>query len=288
MKTILLTLSLMLQAVNAQEYPTPPAQVAAAELPTFDLISSITQYVMKEEPAPLSGMLPVRKLISETVQVVDDPQLVVQKPAIEPRVTRELTDEQRARWYANRRKMITLNFSATVYDHKRSFLRWYPHGHRAPAMTAWSAIDFNVFCGINRFICQDQEYILLFMGVENVNTEKRKLTAQRWGKVYQPPAFPDLPETGTAEFVMVQGDAMDTKALEPITTMHELYREESVRLHADYAARLQAQAERETWLRANPPQPQDVLIRVWKTEAPVDANSLAHPIAPLVETSVEP
>jgi uncharacterized protein YcbX len=61
-------------------------------------------------------------------------------------------------------------------------------------------------------------------------------------------------------------------------------------MHEEYAARLTAQAQREAALRANPPEPQDVLIRVWKSEMPADAVSDVPEkiLTPLVEKPVEP
>lgn len=292
MKKLLLTLAIFSRAVLAQEFAAaaPAVQEEVAALPAFTVLSSVTQQVMKEEPAPLAGMVPVRKVVSETVQIVDDPQLIVKKPEEpKPKITRELTEEQRARWLAQRRKTITVNISATVYDHQRTLLRWYPHGHRAPAMTAWSAIDFNLFSGLYRFVHEDQEFILLLMHIENVDTQKRMLLAQRWGREYLPPEFPELPATGTPSFVVTQGDANDAEAMAPVTALHELYREDHVALHEAYTARLKAHAEREAWLRANPPQPQDVLIRVWKPQPLADSvtPSPAPPIVPLLENPVD-
>jgi hypothetical protein len=292
MKYLVLLSCLFLQFLGAQESnqsPTPSVQVTEQEPPSFQVRSSVTKRELRVEPAPLPDMQAVSKIVNVTVEVVDDPQLIVKKAETEPRVSRPLTEEQRARWNAQRRKFININLSATVYDHQWTFLRWYPDGNRAPAMTAWSNIDFNLFQGLNRFMIAEQEFILLFLAIENVDTEKRKLAAQRWGKVYQAPIFPNIPLTETPQLIVTQGDATDTEAMGPVTAMHEIYREDSARLHTAYAARLKAQAEREAWLRANPPQPQDVLIRVWKTETSLEgANTTAAPIAPLVETSVEP
>ena len=79
--------------------------------------------------------------------------------------------------------------------------------------------------------------------------------------------------------MVTQGDSTDADAIAPITALHELYKVEGPHLMAAYQARKQARIEHEAWLRANPPQPQDVLIQVWKREEE------AAQMAPLQETT---
>ena len=57
--------------------------------------------------------------------------------------------------------------------------------------------------------------------------------------------------------------------MEIITGLHELYKVEGPRMKAAYEAREKARIEREAYLRANPPQPQDITIHIWKRETPV-------------------
>jgi hypothetical protein len=291
MKAFFFILVIVASTLAAQEPtgPIPPTQPESGELPAFQVRSSVTQQVMREEPAPLPGMVPVCKSVTETVEVVDDPQLPV-KPVPEPGATRVLSEEERAQLQATQRVIIPIIMTATVYDHQRTLLRWYPHGNHAPSMSAWSTIDFNVLCGVTRFVFENQEFHLLLMPVENVDTEKRRLMAQQLGREYQAPQYPEFPEPGNAVFVVTQGDATDAAALKPVKALHALYLAESAELHEEYAARLTAQAQREATLRANPPEPQDVLIRVWKSEMPADAVTDVPEkiLAPLVERPVEP
>ena len=291
MKAFFSVLVIVSSTLAAQE-PTasnPGTQEESGELPVFQVRSSVTKQVMREEPAPLPGMVPVCKIVTETVEVVDDPQLPV-KPVPEAMAPRVLSEEEWAQLQATQRVIIPIIMTATVYDHQRTLLRWYPHGNQAPSMSAWSTIDFNVMSGRTRFVFENQEYHLLLMPVENVDTEKRRLMAQQLGREYQAPQYPEFPEPGNAVFVVTQGDATDAAALKPVKALHALYLAESAQLHDEYAARLTAQAQREAALRANPPEPQDVLIRVWKSEMPADAVTDVPEkiLTPLVEKPGEP
>jgi hypothetical protein len=255
-------------------------------IPDFEVLRTDTRSVLKEEPAPLPGMIPVRKVITETVEVVADPQLPIQKPEPEKPV-RILSEEERAALRARHRAVIPVMLSATVYDHKRTMLRWFPNGVKGGEMIAWSAVDFNVFGGMHRFSYQGREYSLMLIGIGNEDTERSRLRAQRIGRPYVPVVHPELPLTGTPEFVVTKGDAADVMALAPIVGLHELYRREKDKLHAQYEARKKAQKEYEAWVRAHPPEPKDVLIRVWKTETPsLDGASPLIPVTPLLETPV--
>jgi hypothetical protein len=288
MKPILCFFLLLPSAILAQEnQATSP--VTGEVTPAFEVLSSVTKREVHVEPAPLLGMVPVVKEVNVTVEMVKDPQLPI-APVTSPSATMSLTEEQRAelraRWLAERGKWIHVQLSATVYDHKRTFLRWYPQGNLAPQMTAWSNVDFNVFCGLDRVTREGKNFSFMMLGIENVNTEKRRLAAARRGVAYEMPAFPDALLVEQPVFVVVEGDATDAEALAPLVALHEWYGAERVALHEAYAARLKAQAEREAWLRANPPEPQDVLIRFWKTETQQNSDAPAPTITPLAETPV--
>jgi hypothetical protein len=78
------------------------------------------------------------------------------------------------------------------------------------------------------------------------------------------PALPDLASSGPT-FVVVGGQA-DGKAMDVLSQVHDLYRKEGVRMEAAYHAREKARAERKAWLLANPPVPEDIVIRYWKVK----------------------
>lgn len=254
--------------------------------PSFDVISSHTKRVVRVEPAPLPGMLPVAKPVNVTVQVVNDPQLHVEKSTeISPPSAFSFALTAR---HAQHAEANTILLSASVYDRKFTFLRWFPHGNQAPAMTAWSNVDFSVFQGLSQFESGGKQYSLPFIALENVDSEMRRQAANKKGVEFHEPVFPaNLGQEGV-HFIVMEGDAADAEAMRPIAVLHELYRTEKARLLADHAARVKAQQEQEAWLRVHPPQPQDVLIRVWKA-APTEENTLEPlSVTPLAETPVKP
>ena len=255
--------------------PSPPAPVPV--VPNFAVKSSWTAQVVREEPAPLPGMTPVRKPVNVTVQVVEDPHLPT-PPAPAPVNSDPAAIARFKAMVAARPKVENIFLSATVYDHQRTMLRWYPNGHPDQEVIAWSALDFNAMSGFSKFTYNGNTYNL-FMFVGNDSSEQHRRFAQRRGITYVPPVFPELPPTGTPAFVVTQGDSTDADAIAPITALHELYKVEGPHLMAAYQARKQARIEHEAWLRANPPQPQDVLIQVWKREEE------AAQMAPLQETT---
>lgn len=235
----------------------------------------------------MSGMVPVSKVVTETIEVVADPQLQVKK-AEPDKPARILSEEERAALISRQRVVTSVMLSATVYDHKMTLLRWFPNGADGGEMIAWSALDFNVFSGLHRFTYEGREYSLMMIGIQNEDTELSRLRAALLGRPYVPVVHPELPVTGTPHFVVTCGDAGDAQALAPIAGMHELYRLEKDKLLAQYEERKKAQKEYEEWVRANPPEPKDVLIRVWRTETVSgEHNTPSVPMSPLVETTVE-
>jgi hypothetical protein len=295
MKTYLLILSLFLFTLHAQEIGVSTQNSTESTPPAFEVLSSVTKREFRVEPAPLADMQPVRKRVSVTVQTVTDPQLYVEKEQVESITPSDTTNVQRLPLHARPKAFHPINLSATVHDRKFTFLRWYPHGNDAPAMTAWSNIDFSIFQGLNHFTYDGEKFSLFFMAIEHVDSQQRRLIAQRFGREYQAPLIPEIPPSKNGSFVMAQGDKTDSEAVKPIAAMHGLYRAEKQRLDAEYSARLHEQQVKVAELRANPPQPQDVLIRVWKSEAPLGnaptpqvVTPTPQVVTPLPETSVEP
>ena len=265
--------------------PSPPAP--EPQLPDFRVKRTLVKRVMREEPSGVPDLKPVRKLVTATMQLVEDPHLPAPPPPPPPL---DINDPAVLAWKAKvgalYQKTEFVFVSATVYDHQRTLLRWWPNrdpdaemtmklapvpvlgrwpnGDPLVEVTAWSNIDFNHLCGFSDYTYNGRRYSLV-MGVGNQNTDTMEKWAQRSGRVYSPPEFPDLPADGPG-FVVTKGDTSDTHAMEIMTGLHELYKVEGARMKAAYEAREQASIEREAYLRANPPQPQDVVIRFWRRD----------------------
>lgn len=84
------------------------------------------------------------------------------------------------------------------------------------------------------------------------------------------PELPDLPslEENGPVYMLTEGDESDAKAMELMDVLHDLYEAENERLVAAYQGREIARKEREAFLKANPPQPKDVVLRYWRKENP--------------------
>ena len=52
--------------------------------------------------------------------------------------------------------------------------------------------------------------------------------------------------------------------MDALYQIHDLYRKEGVRMAAAFHAREKANAERKAYLLANPPIPENIVIRFWK------------------------
>lgn len=229
------------------------------------VLATMTKRIEREEPPPVSGMRPIRKLVTATVQRVEpssEPPSDSPPPA--DGAGADPTDSDSSPEIATKHpKPVLIRLSATVYDRRHTFLRWHPDGRPDEELTAWSNLNWNHFSGFTGFTHGGRQYTLMF-GLGNESTEPR---SPEHPLASRPPAIPEGPEpadfatTGTPAFTVTKGATTDAGALEPITAMHALYQAEGPRLRAACEAREQAAREREAHLRAHPPEPQDVSIR---------------------------
>ena len=231
---------------------------SATPNPDYKVIESHTERVLREEPAPLQGMTPVRKVVDVTVQRVADPHLVAPKPSSQVLDEAELPEPINPEATEGEQGESQLIFvSAMVYDHKRTLLTWSTSGEPNDEMVAWSNIDFNQFVGIGSVTFKGRSFGLM-LSVGNGTA-----TGGTSGTEDDLPPVPALPADVPA-FVLTGGAPNDADSITAITGLHELYRRDAARLEAAYKARL----EREAFLRMHPPEPKDIQIRVWKNDQP--------------------
>ena len=234
---------------------TPPVPVPPPPPPVLKVLDGV------EYALPSEG----RSIIVE--KVVPPPEPVPSGPPV-----RTMTPEQiaaaKAKWreaarrYRERNRMLML--SCTVYDHKATLVGWHYQGR---PYRAWSNIDFNHIAGIGGFESGDgSTKYSLWIGLGNQVTGTRLGPT---GRVVPPPEIPPLPSDGPG-FVVIEGDATDTAALADMEAIHALYRAEGARLKASYECRERYHRAQAAWLKANPPQPHDTVIRYWKL-APEEA-----------------
>jgi hypothetical protein len=180
-------------------------------------------------------------------------------PPPPPPVPQARPPEQLAALAARRaalRETRLIQLSATVYDHRLTYLRWFEPKTRE-WREAWSNVDFNHLTGCGGFDAEKKTHFL-FLGVGNIDTAKIR---ERWGRIFPIPAHPALP-AGEARFVVTKGDATDAAALAPIQALHDFYMVEKDRLAAAYEERERNQRNQAALLKANPPRPKDNVMWV--------------------------
>ena len=163
-----------------------------------------------------------------------------------------------------------LFLSATVYRSKdsppRTLVRYWPKGNGG-GVTFWSAADFALIAGgINSFVDSAGDCHHLMMAWSKVDIERMAEIWASRGLQYDPPEIPDLPE-GKASFQVI-GEQPDAEKLAPIRALHDIYNSEYERLKTASEGRERARIEREEYLKANPPQPKDIILNFWRTEKP--------------------
>jgi hypothetical protein len=166
--------------------------------------------------------------------------------------TRRLLMQERYR----RQRLVVL--TATVYDHRWSFVRWHANGAGNRNFAAWSNVDFNHFTGIGGFDLSGLRFSF-FMPVTNQDTVRLKARMEAAGGQYVPPQPPDLPPWEPA-FVLVEGDPTDADGILPVKGLHDLYKIERFRLAAAFQGRERARLAQATWLKANPPSPKHYVL----------------------------
>ncbi len=253
---------------TVQPAPTHPA------LPEFKVKVSETRRIHVIKPPPMSGLPPVSGTITETVQLVRDPEL---PPPTPPPVSETPDSGETSRFpemAAEDPHARVALVSATVYDQSRALLQCCPAGRAAKAITALSNLDFNHFSGFSAFRVtgkdgKTKEYgLIMGIGNEAVASSDKLKADLRWiSGAPDVPALPDLGVAGPA-FVVLEGEANNAEAMDLLEGMHALYRTEGKRMAEAHAARVKANKEMRAHLLANPPKPGDVTVRIWKRDTP--------------------
>lgn len=259
--------------LNTNGSTTPsPATVAK---PDFQVESTQVKLLDVIEAPPMHGLPPVEGTITLTVNRVADPGIpdppapVPANPITDPEILARL-----AARHAEFRKTRIVFVSATVYDRKRARVTVYPNGGMDRAVTIWSNVDFNHFCGFGCFEAKDgtngdlRKYDL-FLGISNEDTVMRAKRFSERGIEYVAPSIPPIPE-GEPAFV-IETENPDPDSLKLIQDMHALYRAEGTRMAESEVKRNLEYEERKAYLLANPPKPKDVTVHFWQRT--VDENT---------------
>ena len=245
----------------------PPA--ASPVLPDFEIKSTVVRELEVVEPPPMVGLPAVTGTITETVHLVEDPHLPDPVPAPQTVAVDGIRTANPPSGRPVKPRMLSL--SATVYDHSRTLLCFRTGRNPTSNVTVWSNLDFNDFSGVPTFEVKDADgslrrYMLMIHVWNEDRLARSKLLAEH-GRDYLPPEIPTLPD-GDPAYQIASGSP-DQECLQMIVDLHQLYRNEGLRMKEAYLARIKAEEERRAYLLANPPLPKDVTIHFWERDHPV-------------------
>lgn len=166
-----------------------------------------------------------------------------------------------------RHQIITLG--ATVYRLEneviRTFVQVWNNSGEGP-VSFWSSGDFSLLSGIGTFTDNRGESRALFMMWSVHDTTRLSRMMERVGKEYVPPEIPELPNEKAA--YLVQKGNPDDDLRVALDSLHEILNHDNAELRRAYEGRQRATKEREEFLKANPPQPQDIILNFWRIEKP--------------------
>ena len=162
-----------------------------------------------------------------------------------------------------------LFLGATVYRPKdgppRSHVLYWPEGGRE--ITFWSSADFALIAGgIQSFADNEGRRHHIFMSWGTVDIDRMTELLAANGRTYLAPEIPHFPE-GKASYQII-GQSPPAEHLAAIQALHDIEHNDHAKLLTAYQGREQARIEREAYLRANPPQPQNITLNYWRTEKP--------------------
>jgi hypothetical protein len=135
-------------------------------------------------------------------------------------------------------------------------------------ITFWSSADFSLIAGgISTFKDSAGATHSIFMSWSTIDDARATKLQAITGRAHQPPEIPTFPE-GKATFQFIGETQPAPETLTAIQSLHDIYNTELPRLQTAYQGREQAKRTHEAYLRANPPQPQNITLNYWRTEKP--------------------
>jgi hypothetical protein len=239
-------------------------------------------------PAPEKPKFVVRpqKVLSRETHFEGGRKITLQKitpielpPPPEAVVPREVTPAMRelmAQYRAQHARKTIVPLSAIIYRSARSAPRtlvtYSPQPDRpldgkpaipVPSVTFWSSADFALLLGFADFKGSDGQTRSLMMSWNSYDLETLRARSLKYKKTARLPTIPALPD-GPATFLITQGNPRP-QDLAVIQSLHDLYNNEHTRLQAAHEGRERLRLAQEAEKKANPPQPQDLVLNHWRT-----------------------
>ena len=266
-------------APSLSQIPRPAQRIPAR------IIGGVPDGTSSPVPSPKPGFIaPGRNIVDTKVHQQGGRTITVQKikpialpppeapSAPQPETLRTATatadfKQHLADYLAAHPPVEEISISATVYRRSplppRTLVRYWTKSGGDP-ITFWSSADFSLISGIRSIAATDGRTYSLSVTSGNINI--RRLTALSGGK-FQPPDIPDF-AVGPATFILAGKPPADPAILVPIQSLHDIYNKEYWRLKFAFEGCERARLQREADLKANPPQPQNIVLNFWTTDTP--------------------
>lgn len=245
----------------------------AAEEPSARVVGKIADG--SPSPAPPKPDLPDFRVLDTQIRIdkgrivsvhqVEPPELSEPDPTPAPLSIEELEALRRSAEESPIKKNEFCMVSATVYDHQRTLIQWWPEGSKT-SWEAWSNVDFNLLGGFHAFEGRGRRYLMI-LGLGNLTTVQFELDQERRREAEVPelrvPKLPSLEDAGPV-YMVTRGDTEDEQAMAIMDTLHDLYEAQERSLRGAYVLREKHRLEREAELKENPPKKKDLEIYFWR------------------------
>ena len=192
----------------------------------------------------------------------------------EPAAPVEMTEEFRERIAEYRRqhpRQKTIALGATIYRLEdgttRSLVRVSQGEGNADPVRFWSSGDFSMLAGIGAFTDNQGETRPMFMSWSIHDTSRLTKRVGATGRESKLPVIPEIPSNNAA--YVIQEGIPDADLRTVIDSLHEILNHDGDALRRAAEGRARAARAREEFLKANPPQPQDITVNYWLIEKPV-------------------
>jgi hypothetical protein len=204
-----------------------------------------------------------------TIRKIKPIALLPPPATVEPAALTEEFTQRLAEYREAHPRIGMLFLGATVYRPKdgppRSRVRYWPEG--GGEITFWSSADFALIAGgIQSFADNQGREHHIFMSWGTVDIERMTELLAANGRTYLTPEIPTFPE-GKATYQII-GQAPPAEHLAAIQALHDIYHNQHAELLTAYQGREQARIEREAYLKANPPPPQNITLNYWRSTKP--------------------
>ena len=138
-------------------------------------------------------------------------------------------------------------------------------GQSREPVVCWSSADWTLLGRTGSVVGESGQKFEFMMAGGSIDLDRwSAFIAQRGTGTYQSPAIPEIP-AGEASFVVTEGQ-LPPKTMEALNALHDLYNDKLATLQANFEAREQERRERDEYLRLNPPQPKNIVIRHWRMD----------------------